>query len=67
MPSRGVSMKATVCIVCRTSPAVVPDRDSGSLRVRLCWKCHAEKLSADLREISRLNANARRKDGDDAQ
>lgn len=45
----------SLCIICHTRDATVPDRNSGSSRKRLCSKCHGERLKADLRHILWLN------------
>ncbi len=39
------------CVYCGENEAVVPDRDSLSLRKRICLKCHAALLKNDLRYI----------------
>jgi hypothetical protein len=45
----------SLCIICHTHDATIPDRDSGSSRKRLCSGCHALRLKGDLRNILRLH------------
>jgi hypothetical protein len=41
----------SLCIICHTRDATIPDRDTMSSRKRLCAVCHAERLKDDLRHI----------------
>jgi hypothetical protein len=36
------------CIKCRARDAEVPDRDSMSMRIRVCWQCHSGALVGDM-------------------
>lgn len=40
-----------LCIICRERKAAVPDRDSGSKKLKVCSMCHRERLKNDLRHI----------------
>lgn len=41
------------CVACKTNEVTVPDRnDVPRYRIRVCSKCHAERLAADLRYVS---------------
>jgi hypothetical protein len=40
--------KPIVCKLCGISPAVVPDRESGSGRKAVCRQCHSKRLLRDL-------------------
>lgn len=43
-----------LCIICRTRPAEVPDRNAmGRLVNRLCRQCHGDRLQGDLKLIER--------------
>jgi len=46
-----MSREIKLCIVCHTRPAVAPDRNTGSLRKKLCRECHADRLTGDMRQI----------------
>lgn len=54
------------CILCKESPAEVPDRDKpfvgGRLVKRVCRKCHARRLLADLRlrYVANMDASAKK-------
>lgn len=50
---------ASKCIVCHERPAAVPDRNTMSLRKRVCRECHAARLAGDLRHV--LEVHAKRK------
>jgi len=41
----------SLCKVCRSEPAAVPDRESTSARKTVCRRCHGKRLLADLRHI----------------
>lgn len=47
------------CIVCHERPAEVPDRNTMSLRKKVCRQCHALRLTGDLRRV--LEVHAKRK------
>jgi cytochrome c553 len=49
----------SLCIICHTHDATVPDRDSGSSKKRLCSACHAERLKEDLRHILKVETKRR--------
>lgn len=49
----------SLCIICHTRDATIPDRNTGSSKKRLCSKCHAERLKDDLRHIIKLNERDR--------
>ena len=36
------------CIVCRKHEAVVPDRNTTSMKKKVCRHCHGERLKGDL-------------------
>lgn len=43
-----------LCILCRTRPAAVPDRESmGRPIKKVCVECHGERLQGDLEKILR--------------
>jgi hypothetical protein len=44
----------SLCIICHTHDATVPDRNTMSSKKRLCSKCHADRLKDDLRHILAL-------------
>ena len=51
----------TDCIICRKNPAEVPDREQmGRPIKRVCKKCHAARLTGDLKYIMRVREEARR-------
>jgi hypothetical protein len=53
----------SLCIICHTHYATVPDRYSGSSRKRLCFNCHADRLKGDLRDIiNRYNKQKRERE-----
>ena len=43
------------CIICHERDAIIPDRESGSSRKRVCGECHAERLRGDLEYILYLH------------
>ncbi len=47
-----------LCIVCHKAPATVPDRNTVSLKKRLCAACHQARLRDDILRV--LAAQARR-------
>lgn len=49
----------SLCIICHTKDATIPDRDSGSSRKKLCGDCHAERLKEDLRRILAIERRRR--------
>jgi hypothetical protein len=49
----------SLCIICHTHDATIPDRDSGSSRKKLCANCHAERLKGDLRRILQIERKRR--------
>jgi len=46
------------CVVCHERPAAVPDRNTMSLRKKVCRECHIERLRVDLQRV--LVAHAKR-------
>jgi len=41
-----------VCIVCKSRPAAVPDRNRmGKPTKRVCRECHRERLAGDIAKI----------------
>ena len=42
-----------LCIVCHKRVAVVPDRNTTSVRKKVCRDCHVARLNADLRAIAK--------------
>lgn len=46
------------CIVCHERPAAVPDRNTMSLRKRVCRECHAARLTGDLRHVLEVHAKS---------
>lgn len=59
----------SLCIICHTRDATVPDRYSGSSKKKLCHVCHAERLKGDIRHILAVEKKRRGeqsgKDGSD--
>ena len=49
------------CIVCHKREAVLPDRNTLSMRPRVCRECHAERLHRDLRRVMANHDRKRRK------
>lgn len=49
----------SLCVICHTHDATIPDRNTGSSKKRLCSACHAERLKGDLRNILRIEAKRR--------
>jgi len=48
------------CVVCGVGPREIPDRDNpGLLQLRVCRKCHGERIRGDLRAIMEQH-NAKR-------
>ena len=43
------------CILCHERDAVVPDRESGTNRKKVCRRCHAERLIGDLKVVLDLH------------
>lgn len=50
------------CIVCKKREATVPDRNTLSMRFRICSECHARRLQGDLRRILEDHERKNRKD-----
>ena len=52
------------CVVCGERPATVPDRNEGGIgrqRLKVCSKCHADRLKRDLAGV--LAAEQKRRGG----
>lgn len=56
----GKGNKMSLCIICHTKDATIPDRNSGSSKKRLCSKCHGERLKDDLRNIIEIEKRRRK-------
>lgn len=52
---RGSSVaKKRLCIVCRTRPAEVPDRNAMGYPIKkVCRQCHGDRLQGDLKRVER--------------
>lgn len=54
-----MSKPKSKCIVCHEQTAEVPDRNTMSLRKRVCRHCHAQRLMGDLRHVLATHASRR--------
>lgn len=52
----------SLCIICYTREATIPDRNSGSSRKRLCHQCHAQRLAGDIRHILKVEQQRRQEE-----
>lgn len=43
--------KRRLCILCGLLPAEVPDRETTSRALRVCQRCHWERLADDIRGV----------------
>jgi len=52
--------KPPTCKLCKTRPAAVPDRNSGTstFRREVCRECHAERLRADFAHVLKVSRKA---------
>ena len=48
------------CVVCKQREAIMPDRDSDSMKKAVCQICHEEKLRRSLVEIFGKKTNDER-------
>lgn len=60
-------MAEQVCIVCRTRPAVLPDRYRSSRRKKVCRECHADRLRDDLKRVLKAALGEGRGEGEGSE
>lgn len=44
-----------LCILCREREATIPDRNTMSLRKKVCSVCHSQRLTGDLKVVLALH------------